>query len=80
MIGSLHEVLTAPQFTDRTMWARPITWRHVGHAVSLDLDTPNRLVVLPGSHRGSVGFEPALTDLLVPWELVDPSTVKGPRT
>lgn len=68
-MGPIQEVLASPQFADRSRRARPITWRQSNRAVTLDIDSSTRLVVL-GSRGGPCAFEPTLIDLLVPWELV----------
>lgn len=58
------------------MWARPVTWKGRGEAITSYCD--HRLAVVP-SATGGAPWYPSVSDLTSDWEAIDPDEVLDER-
>ena len=69
MIEALREISQS----ERSIWARPKSWRGTGMA--LCFDRPHYWKLVPTPRGGQTASLPAPEDLFGEWEVVDPGVV-----
>ena len=73
---SVSEALSDPRVRDLDLWARPVSWRGSGNALSIDRRS-GKIVFTPCF--GVVFWHPSLKDLISEWEIVEPDLVIDER-